>query len=123
MRIWRRAASSTAIVLRRSMASAATPRVVNSRRERFPFHAGETRQRRGALLRGEPRVSRNAAFGRFVKRAYRSRMKRVAAAVTERELPRAADLLGQRAACRVGRGLERSESDSPAPDHESDERE
>src|SRR5687768_17268844 len=57
-------------------------RAVNSRREGFPFHAGEARHRRGALLRGQPHVSRNAAFGRLVKGAYRGRMKRVAAAVT-----------------------------------------
>ena len=41
-------------------------RVVNSRRQGFPFHASEVRHRRGALLRGEPHVSRNAAFGRLV---------------------------------------------------------
>ena len=50
-------------------------------------------------------------------------MKRVAAAVTEGELPCRGSARRASEACRVGRGLERSESDRPAPDHESDERE
>ena len=74
-------------------------------------------------LGGQTRVARNPARGRLVEGAHGGRVQRVAAAVAQRELPRAADLLGQRAARDVRRRRERPEPDAAAPQHERDERE
>ena len=74
---------------------AAHATVTNGPRESVAVEAGETRQSRGAFAGGQTRVNRYPALRRFVERAYRRRVKRVAAALTQRELPSAADLLDQ----------------------------
>src|SRR5437899_10480666 len=84
----------------------ATEARLNSRRECVSIEAGETRQSRGALVGGQTRVDLDAALGGFVECAHARRMKRRATPVAQRELPRTADLLGQRAARRLVRRCE-----------------
>ena len=95
----------------------------NGRRERVAVEAGETRQRRGALVGGQARVGRDAPRCALRRaRATAGGVKRASAAVAQGELPGAADLLDQRAAGGVRHRRERPEPDTAAPQHERDQR-
>src|SRR5215510_4508803 len=77
-------------------AGSARALVMDRRQERLPIEPCELRERDPAFVRSQTRVSVYPPCRGFLERAYRCRMKRRAAAVTQRELSRAANLLGQR---------------------------
>src|SRR6266542_4828797 len=83
----------------------------------------DSRQSGGPFISREARVPRYPPCGGLVERAYRRRVKRIAASVAQNELARTADLFGQRAACSLRRRRERSESNGTAPQHQRSERE
>src|SRR6185436_15455433 len=91
--------------------------------QRVPIESGQLRERGAAFFRREPRVARDATRGRFVERADRRGMERIAAAMAQCKLSGAANLLGERSTRRLERGGKRSKTDTRSPQRQADERE
>src|SRR5262249_18714546 len=104
-------------------AGSARALVMDRRQERLSIEPCDLRERNSAFVRRQTRVSVYPPRRGLLERAHRCRMKRRAAAVTQRELSRAANLFGERSSRRPQWGRERPEPHAVSPERQPDERE
>src|SRR5688500_13454425 len=89
--------------------------MVNGSGESLRVESGEARKSVDALRNRQAEITRYDGVRRFIERANRSGVQRIAAAVTESELPCATDLLRQGASRAVGSGGKGPKADAAAP--------